>query len=69
MSRNVYPSDVSDIEWLILLPLIPTAKTGGRPRSVDIREIVNAIFSIQNRANLLRHPLRGCFKRDIFLQK
>jgi putative transposase len=46
MSRKTYPSDLSDIEWLILLPLIPVAKTGGRPRNVDMREIVNAIFYI-----------------------
>lgn len=46
MSRKTYPSDVSDIEWLILAPLIPAAKPGGRPRNVDIREILNAIFYI-----------------------
>ncbi len=46
MSRKAYPSDLSDIEWLILQVLIPIAKPGGRPRSVDIREILNAIFYI-----------------------
>ena len=46
MSRKTYPSDLSEIEWLILAPLIPVAKSGGRPRSVDIREILNAIFYI-----------------------
>ncbi len=46
MSRKTYPSDLSDVEWLILLPLIPAAKTGGRPRCVDIREIMNAIFYV-----------------------
>lgn len=46
MSRKTYPSDVNDIEWLLLAPLVPTAKLGGRPRSVDIREILNAIFYI-----------------------
>jgi putative transposase len=44
MSRKAYLSDVSDIEWLILLPLVPSAKTGGRPRSAEIREMVNAMF-------------------------
>lgn len=29
----------------ILEPLIPMAKPGGRPRSVDMREVVNAIFA------------------------
>ena len=46
MSRKGYPSDLSEIEWLLLLPLIPAAKPGGRPRSVEIREILNAMFYI-----------------------
>ncbi len=46
MSRKPYPSDLSETEWLLFLPLIPTAKPGGRPRSVEIRDIVNAIFYI-----------------------
>jgi putative transposase len=44
MSRREYPSDISDEEWVILEPLIPPAKPGGRPRSTDIREVINAIF-------------------------
>jgi len=46
MSRKPYPSDLSEIEWAFFAPLIPAAKVGGRPRSVDIREILNAIFYI-----------------------
>lgn len=46
MSRKTYPSDLNETEWLFLLPLIPEAKSGGRPRSVDLREILNAIFYI-----------------------
>lgn len=46
MSRKPYPSDVNDTEWRLLLPFIPSVKPGGRPRSVDIREILNAIFYI-----------------------
>src|SRR5262252_2330250 len=45
MARRAYPSDLSDGEWAILAPLLPAAKPGGRPRSVDRREIVNAISS------------------------
>ena len=44
MSRKTYPSDLSEIEWLFLASLIPAAKAGGRPRSVCMREILNAIF-------------------------
>lgn len=39
-----YASDLSDAEWTMLEPLIPPAKPGGRPRSVDIRQILNGIF-------------------------
>ncbi len=38
------PTDLTDAEWQILFPLIPHAKRGGRPRSVNMREIVNGIF-------------------------
>lgn len=41
-----YPSDLTDCEWIILADLIPPAKTGGRPRTCNIREIVNAIFYV-----------------------
>jgi putative transposase len=44
MERNPYPSDVTDEQWAILKRLIPPARPGGRPRSVDLRQIVNAIF-------------------------
>ncbi len=43
MARQSYPTDLTDDEWRVLEPLIPPAKPGGRPRSVDPREIVNAI--------------------------
>lgn len=42
--RKAYPTDMSDAQWLIIEPLIPAAKRGGRRRSVCMREIVNAIF-------------------------
>ena len=41
---QLYASDLSDAEWAILEPLIPPAKPGGRPRSVDMRQILNGIF-------------------------
>jgi putative transposase len=39
-----YPTDLTDTEWTVLAPLIPAAKAGGRPRTTDMREVVNAIF-------------------------
>src|SRR5258705_11147455 len=44
MREPTYPSDLTDAQWERLAPLIPPAKTGGRPRSVDIRAVVDAIF-------------------------
>ena len=46
MERKPYPSDIGDIEWKIAEPLIPPSKSGGRPREVNIREVLNAIFYI-----------------------
>lgn len=43
MAREAYPTDLTDDEWRALEPLIPPAKPGGRPRSVEIREVVNAV--------------------------
>lgn len=40
----VYPSDLSDEQWQALSRLIPPAKPGGRPRSVDMRAVLNALF-------------------------
>jgi putative transposase len=44
MTRKPYPSDVTDEQWALLEPLIPPARPGGRPREVDVREVVNALF-------------------------
>ena len=41
-----YPSDLSDAEWALVAPLIPPSKHGGRPRSVNVREVLNAIFYV-----------------------
>ena len=46
MERKPYPSDLSDEEWSSLAPHIPLAKSGGRPRTVDMREVMNAIFYV-----------------------
>jgi putative transposase len=40
--RKPYPSDLSDEQWAILEPLIPVSKLG-RPRAVEMREVLNAI--------------------------
>jgi putative transposase len=41
-----YPSDLSEREWQRLSPLLPSAKPGGRPRTVQLRLILNGSFSL-----------------------
>ena len=41
-----YPSDLTDREWELLRPLVPPAKSGGRPRSTEMREVMDAILYI-----------------------
>jgi putative transposase len=42
--RKAYKSDLSDAQWGVIEPLLPPAKPGGRPREVDLREVVNTLF-------------------------
>ena len=44
MTSTYYPSDLTDIEWQHLEPLLPAAKATGRPREWSLRLIVNGIF-------------------------
>ncbi len=45
-TRRPYTTDLSDDEWKILEPLVPEAKSGGRPRAHATRELLNAIFYV-----------------------
>ena len=41
-----YPSDMSDAESALVEPMIPPARRGGRPRDVNVREVLNAVFYV-----------------------
>lgn len=41
---RLYPTDLTDEQWAVIEPLIPPAKPGGRPRTADMRLVVNTIF-------------------------
>ena len=64
-TRKPYISDLSDFEWEIIKHLLPKAKGFGCPRTVDLREILNAIFYVQrtgchdSRVPLRLSPTRG----------
>lgn len=45
-ARKAYPSDLTDAQWELMQIVIPEAKPGGRPRSVDMREIINALLYV-----------------------
>jgi putative transposase len=60
MDRKPYPSDLSDKEWAILEPLVPPAKPGGRPRTANMREVLNAIIYVLKTGcqwNMIPHDL------------
>jgi transposase len=43
-NRLRYPTDLMDGEWVLVEPHIRPAKRGGRPRTTNMREVVNAIL-------------------------
>jgi putative transposase len=45
MRAQTYPSDLADAQWTLIAPRLP-ASSGGRPRTTDLRDVVNAIFYI-----------------------
>jgi len=44
MARAAYPTDISDDQWAWIEPLLPKPKKGGRPRTTNLREIINALW-------------------------
>lgn len=46
MNTQLYPTDLADSQWIIIQELIPKAKPGGRPRSLDMRQVVNAVLYV-----------------------
>ncbi|MFN7399813.1 MAG: IS5 family transposase [Sandaracinobacter sp.] len=55
-----YPSDMTDAEWAVAEPFIPPAKRGGRRRTTDMREVVNALLYIAS-AGCAWRVLPKCF--------
>src|SRR5258707_5370033 len=45
-SQLRYPSDLTDDEWALVVPLIRPAKRGGNKRHVDVREVMNGIMYV-----------------------
>src|SRR5262249_30062114 len=45
-ARRPYPSDLTDAQWRLVEPLLPPAPGGGRPRTIALREVVDAIVYV-----------------------
>ena len=43
-TRYAYTSNLNQDQWELLEPLIRAAQPGGRPREVNVLEVLNAIF-------------------------
>jgi putative transposase len=59
-ARKPYPTDLTDEQWELLQISIPESKPGGRPRSVHLREVMNAIFYLNRSGcqwDMLPHDL------------
>ena len=62
MARAPYPTDLTDEQWKILEPMLPPPKAGGRPRTTDLREVLNAILYLTRGGiawRLLPHDFPG----------
>src|ERR1019366_2511631 len=50
-----YPSDLTEREWMVTAPFIPPAKSGGRRRTTDMREVVNALLYVASSGGAWRN--------------
>ena len=44
MQKSHYDTDLTDAAWALVEPILPAARPGGRPRTTDLRAVMNAIF-------------------------
>ena len=55
-----YPSDLTDREWSVTAPFVPPAKSGGRRRTTNMREVLNALLYVASSGGAWR-MLPKCF--------
>ena len=46
MQTRTYPSALTDSQWHLIKGLLPTPKPRGRPRTLDLRQVINAILYV-----------------------
>ena len=52
---------LSDEQYALLVPLIPPAKPGGRPRTTDMRRLLDGLDSQRWAGHILGHSVSGRF--------
>jgi putative transposase len=60
LARKPYSTDLTDAQWAILEPLIPLQKHGGRPRTINMREVINSLLYLSRAGcqwDMLPHDL------------
>src|SRR6185295_1072262 len=60
--RKAYPWDLTDAQWVILAPLMPAPRptAGGRPRELEMREVLNTLLYLNRsgcQGEMLPHDL------------
>ena len=59
-SRKSYFTDLTDEQWVLVELLLPAAKPSGRPRKVNLREVLNTILYLDRTGyqwDMLPHDL------------
>lgn len=59
-NRKPYPSDLTDEQWELIELLVPNERRRGRPREVEMREVVNALLYVSRSGcqwDMLPHDL------------
>lgn len=72
MERRHYPSDLTDVQWQVIHPLLPNPAKVGAPQRIDRREIINGILYVNRTSCQWRamphdlpnwHTVYGVFRR------
>jgi transposase len=48
VKEQTYPTDLTGSKWDHIKELVPGAKPGGRRRTVEVREVINALLYVDN---------------------
>ncbi len=58
---KAYPNDLTWEQWALIADLFPEAKTGGRPRTVAMYAVMNAILYVNSQGCTWRAAVPGDF--------